>query len=79
MIGGIRYAEDFAVIWRGLNAVAVELDLVEPALPTRHALDGRGKRWLNKARKRSLLADSYRPFSLQIHFVLHATSIDLSW
>jgi hypothetical protein len=32
VIGGIRCAEDFAVIWRGLNPVAVELDLVNPML-----------------------------------------------
>jgi hypothetical protein len=32
VIGGIRYAEDFAMVWRGLNAVAVELDLVNPTL-----------------------------------------------
>ena len=39
VIGGIRYAEDFAVIWRGLDAIPIEFDLMYPAVAGWHLLD----------------------------------------
>jgi hypothetical protein len=39
VIGGIRYAKDFAVIWRGLDAIPIEFDLMYPAVAGWHLLD----------------------------------------
>ena len=49
VIGGIRDAEDFAVIWPGLNAVAVELDLVNPTPADGHLRYRGCKRGLDEA------------------------------
>ncbi len=39
VIGGIRYAEDFAVIWCGLDAIPIEFDLMYPVVAGWHLLD----------------------------------------
>ena len=39
VIGGIRYPQGFAVIWRGLDAIPIEFDLMYPAVAGWHLLD----------------------------------------
>ena len=50
-----------------LDAVAVELDLVEPAFAAGHLLDRRRQCWLDEARVERLGADGWRLFALEGH------------
>jgi hypothetical protein len=50
--------------------LAVELDLVEPAVAGGHLVDGRSKRELDEARKGSLDADSGSFLTLERHYKL---------
>jgi hypothetical protein len=50
-----------------LDAVAVELDLMDPAFAGRHAVDRRRQGWLDESGKRRLYADCLRFLSLKRH------------
>ena len=52
---------------RDLDAVAVELDFVEPTLAGRHFFDRRRQRRLDEARKGTLDADGWRLVALEGH------------
>ena len=67
VIGGIRYAEDFAVIWRGLDAIPIEFDLMYPAVAAGHILDGGSERGLDEAGVGGLDADGCRFPTLERH------------
>jgi hypothetical protein len=50
-----------------LDAIAVELDLMDPAFAGGHTVDRRRQRWLDESENRRFYADRFRFLPLKRH------------